>query len=821
MTETSAAFLSQVECEQRMYNGGITRATKMMENAEDKGRAVTNPYASEVLRDYVLPLGAALAIEIDPGRAGNRQAHAALLKGLDPHAVAFLAVRTAVNCAFKENDRHYLREMAYDIGATIHNELILIQIEDSHPELYHTLARDLGRRQSKDERHRMTVFKMQAAKAGILLTEWPVGARDQVGMYLLGMLEAAGMLEIEPAHKSGHGHKQAKRQVSLSYDLMQRIDQIKAHVAVTMPVYGPCVEPPRDWTTPNDGGFHTRELRRTHPTLVRHRLARTALYRDADMPTVLAAANVLQRTRWAVNVRMLETVLEIARHFSVGEITSLADIPKPEAPPWLTKDIDKTALTDTQTAEFKRWKRSMADWYTERKLMATKYGRFYSATRSADMFRSYPAIHFVYFADSRGRLYPMTYGLNPQGSDLQKALLHFAEGMPLDTPDAIRWFHVQGANKWGFDKATLEERHKWVVDRQDLVMSFAADPINNRGWEEASDPLQFLAWCFEYTAWVNDATGSFVSHLPISMDGSCNGLQNLSALLRDEVGGKATNLTANEVMEDIYRRVAEATVVRMTAMRYEDPVKESLRLRWLTASVTRSLVKRSVMTTPYGVTKRSAIDYVIEDTLRKGEYPCFDKTEYMQAAMVLMDSAWPAIGDVVVKGREAMDWLKKSARVIVKGFTDDEEPVIVWTSPSGFPSSQAYFEYEELRIRTHLAGESRIRVRREVDEADINRHANGLAPNFVHSMDAAHLHLTTERAAALGIKDLAMIHDDYGTHAANAETLFEVIRERFVYMYVTRDPIKEFRDKYPRIPQPPENGSLDINEVLRSRYFFS
>lgn len=29
------------------------------------------------------------------------------------------------------------------------------------------------------------------------------------------------------------------------------------------------------------------------------------------------------------------------------------------------------------------------------------------------------------------------------------------------------------------------------------------------------------------------------------MDGSCNGLQNLSALFRDEIGGQATNLTAN------------------------------------------------------------------------------------------------------------------------------------------------------------------------------------------------------------------------------------------------------------------------------------
>ena len=37
---------------------------------------------------------------------------------------------------------------------------------------------------------------------------------------------------------------------------------------------------------------------------------------------------------------------------------------------------------------------------------------------------------------------------------------------------------------------------------------------------------------------------SYVSHNPVMMDGSCNGLQHYAALGRDLAGGRAVNLTA-------------------------------------------------------------------------------------------------------------------------------------------------------------------------------------------------------------------------------------------------------------------------------------
>jgi len=88
-------------------------------------------------------------------------------------------------------------------------------------------------------------------------------------------------------------------------------------------------------------------------------------------------------------------------------------------------------------------------------------------------------------------------------------------------------------------------------------------------------------------------------------------------------------------------------------------------------------------------------------------------------------------------------------------------------------------------------------------------------------MDAAHLHLTTAAAKDGGIDALAMIHDDYGTHAAKAQRLYDCIRRQFVIMYDMHDPIEAFRKRYDFLPDAPAKGTLDIREVLRSDFFFS
>lgn len=61
--------------------------------------------------------------------------------------------------------------------------------------------------------------------------------------------------------------------------------------------------------------------------------------------------------------------------------------------------------------------------------------------------------------------------------------------------------------------------------------------------------------CFLFLYVKGDPT-TFISHLPIYQDGSCNGLQHYAALGRDQEGGKEVNLVPAEKPSDVYYSVA-------------------------------------------------------------------------------------------------------------------------------------------------------------------------------------------------------------------------------------------------------------------------
>jgi DNA-directed RNA polymerase len=85
--------------------------------------------------------------------------------------------------------------------------------------------------------------------------------------------------------------------------------------------------------------------------------------------------------------------------------------------------------------------------------------------------------------------------------------------------------------------------------------------------------------------------------------------------------------------------------------------------------------------------------------------------------------------------------------------------------------------------------------------------------------------MTINAAAEHGITDFAMIHDDFGTHACDAEVLQTAIRTTFVALHSEQDILADFKQVHEErcgitLPDLPETGDLDINAVLESPYFF-
>jgi DNA-directed RNA polymerase len=232
-------------------------------------------------------------------------------------------------------------------------------------------------------------------------------------------------------------------------------------------------------------------------------------------------------------------------------------------------------------------------------------------------------------------------------------------------------------------------------------------PDRNRFWTTAEKPWQALAFCFEWAGYVREGL-AYKSRLPVQMDGTCNGLQNFSALLRDPVGASAVNLTAREKPSDIYQKVADVVLkmVERDATSGEEEVSK-LALGWLSftgwlGKVNR-VCKRPVMTLAYGAKRFGFRDQVFQDTIKEWKQTSPETFPFegdgFAAASYMGGLIWDAVGEVVVAAKHAMDWLQGCSRVVSKS----NEPMI-WKTPVGFVAAQQYLVPNMVRLELTFGG---------------------------------------------------------------------------------------------------------------------
>lgn len=817
---------SQAELESLSSERGLAKLMAECEQAESAGRASGAFYAKQLLERFVNRMAERIDHEMANPGAGRAKAHKKLVAVFDSKVTAFISVSTTLNMLMV-NEQTPGTNLSRSLGNAMYNELFCTTFDDANPDLFHTICKDLDKRQSKSSRHRMTVLKNQAAKKGIAWENWTVTEILQVGEWCLDNLVSVGLCETHTEVSRG----KAKMYVELSDEALGMIEDTKRLVSFFRPQRLPFVEKPLDWTGIVGGGYHTARMQSTMPRCIKASPTQMDVlieHRDDYKDTVVACINTLQSVEWRINKRILEVQQQMFRGFEPKN--------KPDALECHSKDIEE--WTETDKSLHGHWKKAMARWYTEQRAERYAASRHAYTLSVAREFADYPRIWFLYFADWRGRYYPATTGISPQGTDISKSMLEFANGKPISDPTAEQFFLLLGSTKFGFDKGSISERVQWVHENHELIMACADEPLLHTDfWYREADKktrYQFLAWCFEYAEYKRFPSG-FVSRLPVSLDGTCNGLQHYSAMLRDSVGAKATNLLPANRPNDIYAQVAGVVTNLLESMspadfpaltRESKPLSvyevDFFRSAWLHHGISRSLVKRCVMTLPYGSKKFSMGRFIKGDYMMDIHPEEFDTDDYTDAANFLGDIVWKAIGIVVEKAVGGMGYFQGTSRAITR---KKGVEVIQWPSMTGLPIVQDYWKTEYVQFRSVRGGGARLKCLVETDKIDKLGHANGIAPNIVHSLDAAHLTFVTLAAEKAGIDSFAMIHDDYGTHAADTALLFKLIREEFVKMY-EQDPFTQIAEaleaqaisKY--VPARPEFGDLDLEQVKHSEYFF-
>jgi len=430
------------------------------------------------------------------------------------------------------------------------------------------------------------------------------------------------------------------------------------------------------------------------------------------------------------------------------------------------------------------------------------------------------------------------------------------------------------------DKVPLKDRIRWSLDNKEILLSYAENPKVNQGWMKADKPWQFLAACNELLLvenWVRSGGNrdDFISHIECYIDGSNNGSQHLSALTKDEVTAPHVNLVPLELPGDLYKYVADYvwesignklkempknevskcdtiidTIIDYKKQIQNTPLKSDRRKslieslisykktneKWLDkCSVVywarivdpkqrRKVVKRNVMTLPYGGTPYGLGQQQIDDARKHG-------IEQLNS----LEHKWGAF-----MGREVYDTctvsLKRPMRLLgvfeaAGKKAEDENRFLKWNVPiTGFPVVQHYTEGTTKKVYVQYGPQIGEKLSTgyyantlqlqicflEKPKLSKRKQSTGASPNAIHSLDAAHLTITTCRADF----PITTVHDSFGCLLADMPKLFVLIRKTFVELYEA-DPLSSLMRDIGGDLSGVEMGHLDVSLILDSDYAFA
>lgn len=579
----------------------------------------------------------------------------------------------------------------------------------------------------------------------------------------------------------------------------------------------------------------------THKTFIKGRDASESFKKYLDTPFV-KATEILRQQPWALNLHVLKAAKANPPPVTIELIDGDGVIVE-----LLLDDITK--LTDGMTHLDGTQFLGRNDPRVQR--LKSKSFEYNQIIKKADLIcdQGFPFYQEI-SRDYRGRSYYSESFLEYQGSDLARSLFLFYNEEEMTrigyrflcihaacsynqsytleelsqlkwiTSDYITYLKEQGLDTISVDKMTLDDRFNWVMANIYTICEWGN---GNAVKPEAEKPYAFLAACVEiagYTQSVHQRL-PFTSGLPIPSDGSNNGTQHMAALSKDLRAGELVSLTPSKIQKDFYVSVAQVlkTIIPDFFTRVNMAMKD----------IRKGISKRACMTRSYSAGKTRIAKNMYEDMHAAGLSHKYSVTE--QECTMLAGNMIRAINDVCTGPLKTAKFLQELAEHEL----DEGENEMSWVTPSGFPVVyQAYLQRQTKQrgmikgIKGNKDGRVMHVIREDIIGKDSHKRvpcrrsfASGISPNFIHSMDSAHMDNTI---VAFG-GSFAAVHDSFSVHADRVPRLRQVAKEQFIKQYSMTngfDYIELALMKHqPTFQYPqPVSGQLDINQVIKSDYFF-
>jgi len=571
-------------------------------------------------------------------------------------------------------------------------------------------------------------------------------------------------------------------------------------------VYRPMVSLPEDHTLISSGGYIHTNLRK--PVVQRYKsnffgTKKRDQNRSEPSQKVLDGLNHTMKTEWSVNTKVEEVMTTMFENNS-----GLANLPYFDFEEFMFNEPYPKDGSKEQQAKWCQYREeAWGEWYKQEQAR----GRMLVRLALARDLSKQDFFYHVYTLDFRGRAYTACELLSPQSSDFDRGLIMFANRREL-TPSGLYWLKINLANLFDQDKIPFSDRVKWVDDNWEMLERIAEDPYSNKEWVDDSKKknksFQRLAAVLDITA------GDGCSSIPVQLDGKCNGNQHWSAIMKDPKIAGLTSVSPNSKPQDLYQYVADITTDLCLKFRDSNEWFDLFLTQWNDA-IDRKVTKRSTMCEPYGLTF-----YGIQRYIKTEGHLDWIPKEKRGAAITELSRAIKNSLDLSLsepnKGKRYLKDIVSKANELNKH--------VVWTTPSGFKVVHHYNKNKTRRSLSKLYSTKELTFFVRTKDVDERAALQAIAPNYIHSLDAAHMFNTLYRMLNNFIYDVCMIHDSYGCHANDVEKMRVFINEEFYYIHKDNQ-LEIFRKDIEnqlgiKLPDVPKVGDFNISEVLKSNYFF-
>lgn len=660
-------YAQQIELERQMSEAGAARFHEKVNKAVQMNREDETSYGGRLVGSFIDKLADAIkeVVEFRMGRGQAAIACAAtpiIAEFGDYHKLAYLTLKRVVSRLSKPQP---MAAVCTGLGVYIEDEFRGRNLKEKDKQTYKNMLKAVAKKGDYRKKRETELYINRVNN--IQWERWSDDTRYKVGLFLVdAMLRSIPTFVKETTLTHTTTTKGKVKTQKYLVPTQQTLDWIRENLekaALFAPIYEPMVVPPVRWTTGRvvGGGYISNFLPNLKMVKARNNKVLESV-KEAQMPAVINALNAIQETAWRIRKPVLDLLVHCYKNQT--PMGSLPMLKAQELPPQPNKETSPEAHRD--------WRRRAAIVHEQNVEIASVAAGIGANLNTATKLKDFEAIYMPYQLDFRGRVYCVPQ-LSPQGEDYVKGLLEFSEGKPLGDERGVYWLFVHVANLFGVDKVSFDERVKWVEEHMDQLLACANDPFEHRFWEEADKPFQAYAACLELQGYAENGY-DHVCRMPVALDGSCSGLQNLGMALACEVTGKSVNLLPADKPADIYQEVANKVIVACReACEYEaiengvktvsEVAREAVRkyyfenankpsekkwlnfwnkiqqpktnrnkdelgdgvrkvyalvtesYAWLKWGITRKVTKRSVMTFPYGSKEFGFREQLMEDII--------------------------------------------------------------------------------------------------------------------------------------------------------------------------------------------------------------